>query len=131
MGLSVDGAADLTGLRILVVEDNLLVAEQVCGLLAARGCEVVGPAPRRLDGLALIGQGITLDGAVLDVHLGEETCFDIASQLRDLSVPFVFLTGYDDLAVIPAEFRAAPLLSKPVNETRLLRIAAELFGEAT
>ena len=117
----------LTGLRILVVEDNFLVAEDLRGLLTKSGCDVVGPAPHVEQGLNLVAAG-GLDGAVLDINLGEENCFPIAAALRARSVPFLFLTGYDDQALVPAEYHQAPRLSKPVDEARLVSVAREIFA---
>jgi len=117
---------ELAGLRILVVEDNFLVAEDLRGLLAGRGCDVVGPAPRVEQGLSLVAAG-DLDGAVLDINLGDEDCFPIAAALRERLVPFLFLTGYDD-RMVPAEFRQTPRLSKPVDEARLVSMAREMFA---
>jgi len=118
---------ELNGLRILVVEDNFLVAENLRELLHARGCDVVGPAPRVDQALDLVS-GRELDGAVLDVNLGGDDCFPIAAALRERDVPFVFLTGYDDNTLIPAEYRQAPRLSKPVDEGRLVATARQTFG---
>jgi DNA-binding LytR/AlgR family response regulator len=117
----------LAGLRILVVEDNFLVAEDLRELLARLGCDVVGPAPRVEQGLDLVRQG-KLDGAVLDINLGGEDCFPIAAALEERSVPFLFLTGYDDRTLIPAEYRQAPRLSKPVDVARLVSIARQIFA---
>ena len=109
-----------------MVEDNFLVAEDLRELLTRRGCDVVGPAPRVAQGLSLVGEG-GLDGAVLDINLGSENCFPIAAALSERSVPFVFLTGYDDKTLVPVEFRGAPRLSKPVDESRLISIARQVF----
>src|SRR5437879_9653711 len=116
----------LAGLRILVVEDNFLVAEDLRGLLSRRGCDVVGPAPRVEQGLTLVAAG-GLDGAVLDINLGDENCFPIAAALRARSVPFLFLTGYDDQTLVPVEYRQAPRLSKPVDEARRGAVPADIL----
>src|SRR5438128_10265294 len=102
-------AGDLHGLKILVVEDNFLVAELLRELLVDCGCNVVGPAPGVDAGLDLMGQ-TELDGAVLDINLNGQRCFPIAAALSERSVPFVFLTGYDDPTMIPPEFREVPRL---------------------
>jgi DNA-binding response OmpR family regulator len=119
--------ADLAGLRILLVEDNYLVAEHLRGMLSDHGCEVVGPVPRVALGLDLLRDDDRLDGAVLDINLNGEYCFPLARALETLSVPFLFLTGYDDPAVIPSEFRNVPFLGKPVDEAELLAVAARVF----
>jgi len=118
---------ELRGLRILVVEDNFLVAEDLRALLTRRGCDVVGPAPRVEQGLRLVGEG-KLDGAVLDINLGSENSLPIAAALSKCSVPFVFLTGYGDATLVPVEFRQAPRLSKPVDEASLISVARETFA---
>jgi DNA-binding LytR/AlgR family response regulator len=110
---------------VLLIEDNFLIAEHLRGALENHGCAVVGPAPHVKLGLALVEAG--LDGAILDINLNGEFCFPIAEALAGLNVPFLFLTGYDDRAIIPPEFRAVPFLSKPVEEARLVAAVAA-FG---
>ena len=119
---------ELGGLRILVVEDNFLVAENLRELLAARGCDVIGPAPRVEVALSLLAANGRVDGAMLDINLGGEDCFPVAAALRERDVPFLFLTGYDQGLSIPAEFRHAPRLSKPVVENDLIATARETFA---
>lgn len=99
-------APHLHGLRILVVEGTLLVAEMIEDALHDLGCEVIGPAPRLQRGLALAGAA-RLDGALLDVNLAGERCFPIADALTKRGVPFAFLTGYGD-AGIPPEYQGVP-----------------------
>lgn len=118
--------ADLTGLRVLVVEDTFLVAEILAELLDSCGCGVVGPAPRVAGALRLVREA-ELDGALLDVNLAGELCFPVAAELRDRGIPFVFLTGYDDSGIIPPEFRSVPRLSKPVDRRTLTEAVAGHF----
>jgi CheY-like chemotaxis protein len=66
--------AEHHALRILVVEDNLLIAETICDLVADCGCIVIGPAPDLSQGLALIDQNPP-DGALLDINLGGDLSF--------------------------------------------------------
>src|SRR5690242_11469654 len=98
------GSSTMTGLRILVVEDNFLAAEVVRDTLEGFGCQVVGPVGRLEDGLRL-ASAETLDGAVLDINLNGDRCFPIARALLERGVPFMFLTGYDDAGLIPPELR--------------------------
>jgi len=119
---------ELGGLRILVVEDNFLVAENLRELLSERGCDVIGPAPRVEVALGLLAANSRVDGAMLDINLGGENCFPVAAALQERAVPFLFLTGYDQGMVIPAEFSQAPRLSKPVDETDLIVAACKAFG---
>ena len=112
-------AQALTGLRVLVVEDNFLAAEVVRDALERSGCTVVGPVGRVADGLRL-AEREALDAAVLDINLNGDRCFAIAEALRGRDVPFVFLTGYDDAAVIPADLRDTLRLGKPILEQHLV-----------
>ena len=68
-----------------------------------------------------------LDGAVLDVNLNGDWCFPIAEALRRRDVPFIFLTGYDDAAIIPVELRPARQLSKPVLGPHLIEALSEVI----
>jgi CheY-like chemotaxis protein len=116
----------LNGARILVVEDNFLAAEVVRDMLESSGCAVIGPVGRIADALRLAEEE-ALDGAILDINLNGERCFPIALALRQRGVPFVFLTGYDDEAIIPVELRPARRLGKPVFEPQLLAALAEVI----
>src|SRR5262245_26418134 len=112
------------GRRILVVEDNFLIAETLCDLLIENGCEVVGPVGRLQAALALAAEEV-LDGAFLDINLAGEQCFPLADLLQKRQLPFVFLTGYGDGAIVPEALREVPLLAKPLHTmdvaTALLR----------
>lgn len=110
----------LAGLKILVVEDNYLIAEHVCSVLDDEGCEVLGPVPRVAAGLALIARGPRPDCALLDVNLNGELCFPLARALAGDAVPVIFLTGYDDRAIIPPDFEPATVLGKPLANDRLV-----------
>lgn len=118
------GPFDLSGLRILVVEDNLLLAEVVCAALESYGCEVVGPFGTLEGGLRVARDG-RIDGALLDIRLGDDLSFPIAATLAKRGIPYLFLTGYDDQRLIPPEFRSAISLGKPVDPDRLSAAIAE------
>jgi DNA-binding LytR/AlgR family response regulator len=102
------------GRRILVVEDNFLIAETLRDLLIENGCEVVGPVGRLKAALALAADEV-FDGAFLDINLAGEQCFPLADVLQERQVPFVFLTGYGDAAIVPDALRDVPLLAKPLH----------------
>lgn len=120
--MSTQTACDLHGLRILVVEDMLLIADLIVDELQENGCLIIGPAPRLAQGLAMATTE-RLDGALLDINLAGEQCFPIAAALAERGVPFAFLTGYGD-AVVPPQFKGAPCLAKPFD----LRALAPLVG---
>jgi DNA-binding response OmpR family regulator len=117
---------DLSGLRVLVVEDALLIADLIVEALRGHGCSVVGPVPRLGQGLALATVE-QLNGALLDVNLAGERCFPIAEALAARGIPFAFLTGYGD-AAIPSEYRGAARLTKPFYIASLVELVACQFG---
>jgi CheY-like chemotaxis protein len=118
---------ELRGLKVLVVEDNFLIAELIHSLLDECGCETIGPAPRVSLALALVDDS-HLDGAFLDINLAGEYCFAVAELLRERGVPFAFLSGYDDDEIIPLAFREVPRISKPFDNHHVASIAARLFS---
>jgi CheY-like chemotaxis protein len=117
---------NLHGLRILVVEDNLLTADTIQDVLETGGCEVIGPAATVAAALDLIAQ-LALDGAVLDINLNGELSFPVAAALIERDIPFLFLTGCDDL-VVPPQYRAMRRLEKPSDMRQLAEIVAGSFG---
>jgi CheY-like chemotaxis protein len=108
--------------RILIVEDNFIIAHALARNLRAQGAEPIGPAARVKDALPLIDERI--DGAVLDVKLGGEMVYPIINLLRARNVPVVFVTGYDDGAIEP-RYANVPRVQKPVTGERLMQL---LFG---
>lgn len=117
------------GMRVLIVEDMWLVAEDLAMELEDMGCKVAGPAGRLEQGL-VIAQAEALDGALLDVNLGSDNSFPIATELKSRGVPFVFLTGYDLAEAFPPDLVDIPRLRKPVNPRDLKSVLAG-FAERT
>jgi CheY-like chemotaxis protein len=95
------GAGRLTGRRILVVEDDFMIAELIVAAFMADGAEIVGPAGTVQDALALTAGEERIDGAVLDVNLRGETVYSVADVLRSKGMPIVFTTGYDKSRLPP------------------------------
>ncbi len=110
--------ADLNGLRVLVVEDTLLVAEMIAEILEIAGVTVIGPVSR-VGAAVELAQRERLDGALLDVNLAGENAGPIAAALRTRGIPFIFLTGYGDAGALPSAFRDAPHMAKPFRERDL------------
>jgi len=105
--------------RVILVEDDVLVAMMMEDLLNELGCEVTGAFGALAPALAwLDAQETPPDGAVLDINLGGgENVFPLARALRDRGVPFVFATGY---GALPEDgFSEAPVLQKPVDRGML------------
>lgn len=108
----------LSGRRVLVIEDQYLIAQDMCALVRELGGDVAGPVGRVSEGLDMIdGDGIDL--VLLDVNLAGQMIFPVAVELKRRSVPFIFATGYD-AAVIPPELTAAPRVEKPVTAAALV-----------
>jgi CheY-like chemotaxis protein len=103
----------MTGLKILVVEDEVLVALMIEDMLLDLECEVVGSARNVADALSLL-DGRLIDGAVLDLNLGGETVYPVAEALAASGIPFVFLTGYG-AAGIDLSFSRVPAIAKPFH----------------
>ena len=118
----------LSGLRLLLVEDETLVAMMVEDMLADLGCVVVDVAGTLSRGLALVAdQGLDLDGAILDVNLGGEKVYPVAEALAARGVPFIFATGYGT-AGIAEDFSHVPALAKPYESRALARMLTSALG---
>jgi DNA-binding LytR/AlgR family response regulator len=114
---------DLSGMNILVVEDDYFVAKEVASILREHGATVLGPVPDIARGRALLSSS-TPDCAVLDIHLKSQFVFELAEELRERGVPPVFATGYD-ASFLPPSLRDLPILQKPVDAAALVRIVRD------
>ena len=114
----------LDGLKVLVVEDEMMVSMLIEDMLAELGCEVVGPASRLDEAMALAREA-EVDCAVLDVNLGGQPIFPVADLLRERGRPFAFATGYGDAGLREAD-KGTPVLQKPFREGDLARVLGEL-----
>ena len=112
----------MTGKRILVVEDEFLIALDISGALEQAGLTVVGPAGTVRDALSAIERE-DLHGALLDAHLAGEGAGSVADALQARAVPFAFVTGYGREQLPPAH-RDAPLVKKPFSDKELLAVVA-------
>ena len=112
--------------RILVIEDEALVALQLQADLESVGHTVIGPARSLQAGLSLVKDS-AIDLALVDVSLGRDTSAPIADALIARKVPFAFVTGYSDTAVLPEHLRKMPRLSKPYVLADVRRIIARLL----
>jgi len=122
--LGVSPASQLSGLKVLVVEDQYLVADEHEHLLRSLGAEVMGPAPSVQAALQLLADQ-TPDLALLDVNLEQEKVFALAEELERRETPFLFVTGYEGW-VIPSAYRGVPIVEKPLSARLLLRAVGEL-----
>jgi CheY-like chemotaxis protein len=114
--------SSLCGRRILVVEDEILVALLLQDMLADLGCLVVGPAASVDEALAMI-ETQAVDAAVLDVNLSGQMSYPVADALVARNVPFVFSTGYASNR-LQEGYRAFPALQKPYHMSELCNALA-------
>jgi DNA-binding response OmpR family regulator len=119
----------LTGCRILVVEDEYFLADDLKRELTTLGAEVVGPVGDLEEAAKILGQDGSIDAAILDVNLRNELIFPLARTLRTRNVPFIFTTGYDRSS-IEAEFEDINLCEKPLDIAALARELVELIKTA-
>jgi two-component SAPR family response regulator len=106
--------------RILVVEDDGIISDNLAFEIAAEGGEVIGPAETvdaALDAIA----NTRLDGATLNVKLMGKMAFRVADALVERQIPFIFFTGYTPRDVIPAHYAKVCCLEKPATPQQVCR----------
>jgi CheY-like chemotaxis protein len=113
-------SAALVGRRILVVEDEMIVAWLLTDMLEDIGCCVVGPVVSVAQALDVIGRE-PLDAALVDVNLNGELTYPVADALKTRSVPFLFSTGYDR-GRLREGYRDLPMLQKPYHYLELEKL---------
>ena len=120
----------LTGRRILIVEDESLVAMLLETILEDMGCETVGPVSNIDEALTLLDGGLIVDGALLDVNVAGRAVFPVAAALKARGVPFVFSTGYGQ-GGLPDEWRDQSTIQKPFTEATVRSALMMALGVAT
>jgi CheY-like chemotaxis protein len=116
----------LAGLRVLLVEDEPIIALAIEDMLTSLGCTVVGPV-LRLGEAEAVARTDRLDAAILDVNLGEGPSFSVSAILRSRSIPFCFSTGYGSAGIAP-EYAAVPVLQKPYRQNALQEMLVRCLG---
>ena len=112
----------LAGVRILLVEDETLVAMLLEDMIADLGGTVIASASRVARALDVVNdRGTSLDLAVLDVNLGGEEAFPVAKALVERGVPFAFSTGYGNSG-LPDPWRSRPTLQKPFTQDQVAAV---------
>ncbi|MDX8523647.1 response regulator [Mesorhizobium sp. MSK_1335] len=105
--------------RVLVVEDEYFLAQDITKALAALALAVIGPVATTQKALNVLEEE-RVDAAILDLNVGGTMDFAVADELLKRHLPFVFATGYDD-AVIPSRFADILRFEKPWDATELAR----------
>lgn len=116
----------LKGLKILVLEDNLVIAMDVEFLLQDCGAEVVETVATVDAALAKLAD-FSPDVAVLDINLDTGTSLPVAEALLTRGIPFIFATGYSDRSMLPENFAHISILPKPFETSALERALADAF----
>jgi CheY-like chemotaxis protein len=117
------------GRRVLIVEDESLVAMLLETILEDMCCTPVGPAATVDEGLQMVAGDEPLDAALLDVNVAGRQVFPIAEALRARGVPFVFSTGYGE-GGLPDEWRGQSTLQKPFTESAVRDALMKAMGLA-
>jgi CheY-like chemotaxis protein len=115
----------LAGVRLLIVEDEALVAMELEDLICSLGAEAVGPFGCVADALEALRRE-RVNGAVLDVRLDGDTTFQIADVLLQAANPILFVTGA--VSEIPERYREVPRLHKPFDDREFARLARSIFA---
>jgi DNA-binding response OmpR family regulator len=117
----------LRGLRVMVAEDDGLIAHMIRGILLDLGCTVIGPF-RKLEDVMHGIHTNGVDGALLDVQLGKESVYPAAQELALRDTPFILVTGQRNLDSSSALAGDAPLLTKPFTIRQLEDMMRITFG---
>jgi CheY-like chemotaxis protein len=123
------GSGALDGRRVLIVEDEAIVAFSIECEVEDAGGEIVGPAHTLGEAQRLLDEPI--DVAILDINLNGETVWPVARALRDRGVPYVLASANcDDPRATDPAFADVPCFDKPVPLPRLIATVADLAGDA-
>jgi CheY-like chemotaxis protein len=115
----------LPGRRVLIAEDEYLLASKMVEEFAKLGVETIGPASTVKRALDLVEHCGPLDAAMLDIKLRNEMIFPVADALRARGVPFVFTTGYNQ-KIIPDGYKDVVRYEKPFDVAEIARFVAQI-----
>jgi DNA-binding response OmpR family regulator len=116
----------LTGRRVLVIEDEYFLADDIMRALTALGASVLGPYGDLDEATAVVDRDVAIDAAIMDINLRNEMVFPLARVLRSRKVPLVFTTGYDKSSIAP-EFQDVRLWGKPLDLKAMARELTSLL----
>jgi len=112
------------GKKIIVLEDEFLLANQIAQVLTKAGANVLGPVKSVSAALQLLASEPDISGAVIDLNLSGELAFRVADRLMAAAVPVVIVTGYERWAV-PERFWSWPMYEKPVAPVQVVQALLE------
>lgn len=117
----------IAGMRVLMVEDEMMVAMALEDLLGTMDCEVVKAG--RLDKALRLAETETINGALLDVNLAGDSAYPVAAELDKRGIPFIFMTGYNAKR-LEGEYKGHAALQKPFQDDEMEQMMAKLFKPA-
>lgn len=117
-------SGSLEGRRVLVVEDEFLIAHDLKRALIALDADVIGPVSSLSAGMALVDSERP-DAVVLDLNLCGQLSYPLADRLRDADIPTLFVTGYDEWA-LPEDYLGTPRITKPFENAEVTSVIARL-----
>jgi CheY-like chemotaxis protein len=126
MTLQSENPGPLTGRRVLVIEDEYFLADDIACALTALGARVVGPYGDLDEATGAVDRDIAIDAAIMDINLRNDMVFPLARLLRSRKVPLVFTTGYDRSSIEP-EFQDVQLWGKPLDINAMARDLASMI----
>lgn len=110
----------LTGRRVLVIEDEYFLADDIVRALTSLGARIIGPYGDLDEATDIVDRDVAIDAAIVDINLKNKMAFPLARVLRSRKVPFVFTSGYDRAWIEP-EFQDVRLWGKPLDIKALTR----------
>ena len=110
-------------MRILIVEDEYLVATEISDILTAEGHTIVGQAASADEVIGILSNGSICDLAILDANLAGSSVSPVATALERRSIPFIVVSGYSQWELL-LPLRKAPFVPKPVRRETLLAAVA-------
>jgi PAS domain S-box-containing protein len=119
-----NGKSGVEGKRILLVEDEALLALEISEILSSAGAHVIGPFGGLIEG-ATAARRESIDFAVLDMNLKGEMVYPLAEELLERKIPLIFLSGYN-VPDVPETLRGVPHLIKPADPAALLKVIVEI-----
>lgn len=128
MGLNPDTPAErsLRGLKVFIVEDESLIAMLLEDILDEFGCEIVGSALTLRQAQEQAG-AVPADVAILDINLGGDPIFPVATTLVDRQIPIIFASGYG-ATTLPDQWRERPTLPKPFTSDQVISALMKATG---
>jgi len=115
----------LQGSRILIVEDEYYLADDLAAALKAAGAEILGPAGTIEEARAHIDDA-DFDCAILDMNLRGDMAFPVADRLKEAGIPFLIATGYNS-ASLPDRFAEVPRVEKPSDTRKIIEAIPPLL----